>query len=105
MHSGYSSVPGPDDTGTWIDPHGRADRGYNRFVIIDLTCGRQPMSNEAGSIQLFISRQFYEFEKICADMESAVRAFRTKSDTEITIHLRANLRCVCGMLRNHSLSA
>ena len=78
---------GPDSTGTWIDPHGLVGLAHARLSIIDLAHGQQPISNDTGEIQLIVNGEFYGFEKIRAELEAAGHVFKTKSDSEIAIHL------------------
>ncbi|CAF1022156.1 unnamed protein product [Rotaria sp. Silwood1] len=78
---------GPDSRGIWIDSHGRVGLGHNRLAIIDLVHGQQPVSNETDDIQLIVNGEFYEFEKIRAELEAIGHVFKTKSDSEIAIHL------------------
>ena len=78
---------GPDGNGIWIDPHGRVGLGHQRLSIIDLAHGQQPITNETGDIQLIVNGEFYEFEKIREELETLGHVFKTKSDSEIAIHL------------------
>lgn len=82
---------GPDTRGVWIDPHHRIGLGHNRLSIIDAMCGNQPISNEVGDIQLIVNGEFYGFERIREDLEAAGHVFRSKSDSEIAIHLYEDL--------------
>jgi asparagine synthase (glutamine-hydrolysing) len=61
--------------------------GHTRLSIIDLATGDQPLSNEDGSIHLVVNGEFYDFEEIRAHLESRGHRFRTKSDSEILLHL------------------
>ena len=45
------------------------------------------MSNETGDIHLIVNVEFYEFEKIRADLEAVGHVFKTKCDSEIALHL------------------
>ncbi|CAF0868323.1 unnamed protein product [Rotaria sordida] len=78
---------GPDSNGTWLDPNGRVGFGHTRLAIIDLEHGQQPMSNETDDIQLIVNGEFYGFEKIREELEANGHVFKTKSDSEIAIHL------------------
>lgn len=76
---------GPDDKG--IEIQGSAGLAHQRLSIIDLsTAGRQPMSNEDGSVWIVYNGEVYNFrelrEQLCSQHE-----FRSNSDTEVLIHL------------------
>jgi asparagine synthase (glutamine-hydrolysing) len=78
---------GPDDESVWLSPDGRTGLGHRRLSIIDLETGRQPVANESGSIQAVVNGEFYGFEELRAGLESKGHSFRTKSDSEILVHL------------------
>jgi asparagine synthase (glutamine-hydrolysing) len=77
---------GPDDAGIYIDPKGRAGLGHQRLSIIDLDSGRQPIANEDGSIVIVFNGEIYNYQDIKADLKDQ-HTFRTKSDTEVILHL------------------
>jgi asparagine synthase (glutamine-hydrolysing) len=61
--------------------------GHRRLAIIDLSeCGRQPMSNENGSIWITFNGEIYNFKTIRAELEQAGHHFRSQTDTEVIIH-------------------
>ena len=78
---------GPDERQTWISADGRAGLGHARLSIIDLSSGTQPIANEDGSLQIVVNGEFYDFERIRAELESQGHRFRTRSDSEIALHL------------------
>jgi asparagine synthase (glutamine-hydrolysing) len=78
---------GPDATRTWESPDRAVSLGHTRLSIIDLTTGDQPLANEDDSIHLVVNGEFYDFEEIRAGLESRGHRFRTKSDSEILLHL------------------
>ena len=54
---------GPDDAGTQVLPY--VGLGHRRLSIIDLSPrGRQPMTNEDGSIWLVFNGEIYDFEPL-----------------------------------------
>jgi asparagine synthase (glutamine-hydrolysing) len=83
---------GPDDQGIYIDRN--VGFGHRRLSIIDLDSGKQPMSNEDGSIWITYNGEIYNFKDIKGELESRHR-FRTKSDTEVILHLYEEKRERC----------
>lgn len=77
---------GPDDSGIYIDREGKAGLGHRRLSIIDLDSGRQPIANEDGSIVIVFNGEIYNYQNIKADLKKQ-HTFRTKSDTEVILHL------------------
>ena len=47
---------GPDDSGSWAHEHGHVGLAHRRLSIIDLEHGHQPMSDEAGRLDLLQRR-------------------------------------------------
>jgi asparagine synthase (glutamine-hydrolysing) len=86
---------GPDATRTWESPDRAVSLGHTRLSIIDLTTGDQPLANEDDSIHLVVNGEFYDFEEIRADLESRGHLFRTKSDSEILLHLYEEYGAEC----------
>ncbi len=81
---------GPDDRGTHreVRPDGSGVAlGHRRLSIIDLEGGRQPLSNEDGSIWVVFNGEIYNYRELRADLESAGHRFHTASDTETLVHL------------------
>jgi asparagine synthase (glutamine-hydrolysing) len=76
---------GPDDEGYYVNgPVGLAMR---RLSIIDLDSGRQPMSNGDSSIWIVFNGEIYNYPELREDLIKRGRVFRTKSDTEVIVHL------------------
>jgi asparagine synthase (glutamine-hydrolysing) len=78
---------GPEAESIWLSPEGLTGLGHRRLRIIDLETGDQPVKNEDETIQAIVNGEFYEFEDIRAQLESKGHQFRTKSDSEILVHL------------------
>lgn len=76
---------GPDAEGFW------ADSGiglvHRRLSIIDLAGGDQPLGNEDDSIQVVFNGEIYNFQELRAHLEDRGHRFRTRSDTEVLVHL------------------
>jgi len=75
---------GPDDTGAYVD--GTAALGVRRLAIIDLETGRQPISNEDGSVHVVLNGEIYNFVELRARLERRGHRFRTRSDAEVIVH-------------------
>lgn len=78
---------GPDAQHVWTAAHGRAGLGHARLSIIDLATGDQPIASEDESLRIVANGEFYGFEAIRAELESEGHRFRTRSDSEIALHL------------------
>jgi asparagine synthase (glutamine-hydrolysing) len=78
---------GPDSRRVWVDSRNRAGLGHARLSIIDLTTGDQPIANEDRRLHVVANGEFYDFERIRSDLQRRGHAFRTRSDSEIALHL------------------
>jgi asparagine synthase (glutamine-hydrolysing) len=78
---------GPDDSGV----HATGDVGLamTRLAIIDLATGRQPMSDATGRYWIVFNGEIYNFRQLRAELMTAGRRFRTRSDTEVILHAYA----------------
>ena len=76
---------GPDDQGFWLN--GGVGLGMRRLAIIDLSGGRQPISNETGDIQVVLNGEIYNHAELRADLIQRGHRFSTKSDVEVLVHL------------------
>lgn len=86
---------GPDSASTWQSPGGEIVLGHKRLSLVDLATGDQPVVNETGTIHAIVNGEFYGFEAIRADLESRGHRFRSKSDSEILIHLYEDHGTAC----------
>jgi len=89
MLAGMASLHhrGPDGRQHWMSNDCRVALGHTRLSIIDLTTGDQPIANEDGTIHIVVNGEFYDFERRRAELEARGHRFRTKSDSEIALHL------------------
>jgi asparagine synthase (glutamine-hydrolysing) len=78
---------GPDGQRTWISPTQDAGLGHARLSIIDLQTGQQPLANEDEQVHAVVNGEFYDFERIRQDLERRGHRFRTRTDSEILVHL------------------
>jgi len=86
---------GPDAERVWVAEHGRAGLGHARLSIIDLSTGDQPIESEDGRLRIVANGEFYDFERIRADLEVLGHVFRTRSDSEIALHLYEDRGAAC----------
>jgi asparagine synthase (glutamine-hydrolysing) len=85
---------GPDDCGAYIGPG--VGLGHRRLSIIDLRLeGRQPMSNEDGSLQIVFNGEVYNFEELRPWLLKQGHRFRSRTDTEVILHLYEELGVKC----------
>jgi asparagine synthase (glutamine-hydrolysing) len=86
---------GPDDSGVWFE--GNVGFGHVRLSIIDLSpLGHQPMSNEDGTVWITFNGEIYNFPEIREYLVKRGHVFRSKTDTEVIVHLweEEGERCV-----------
>src|SRR5208282_3093895 len=76
---------GPDDEGYYVK--GQIVLGFRRLSIIDVDGGHQPLSNENNSIWIIFNGEIYNYQELRAELVSKGHIFRTKSDTEVIVHL------------------
>jgi asparagine synthase (glutamine-hydrolysing) len=83
---------GPSDRGVWSDD--LISLGSRRLSVIDLSsAGHMPMSNEDGKIQIVYNGELYNFRELKQRFELVERGhvFRSRTDTEVLIHLYEEL--------------
>jgi asparagine synthase (glutamine-hydrolysing) len=76
---------GPDDEGVYTD--GGCGIGMRRLSIIDLNTGRQPISNEDGSVWIVYNGEVYNYRELRENLIAQGHRFSTNSDTETIVHL------------------
>lgn len=86
---------GPDGRRQWIAPHGRVGLGHARLSIIDLVTGDQPLANEDESIHVVVNGEFYDYERIQKQLEARGHRLRSRSDSEILVHLYEDMGVHC----------
>jgi asparagine synthase (glutamine-hydrolysing) len=85
---------GPDDSGLYV--RGKIGLGNRRLSIIDLESGKQPISNEDGTVWVVYNGEMYNYPQLRTQLEANGHTFRTNSDTEAIVHLYEDFgeRCV-----------
>jgi len=83
--NGAMTHRGPDDEGYYVS--GQIGLAMRRLSIIDLSGGRQPISNEDGSLWIVFNGEIYNFQELRDDLLSRGHRFTTFSDTEVIVHL------------------
>jgi asparagine synthase (glutamine-hydrolysing) len=86
---------GPDGQQHWIAADKGVALGHARLSIIDLTTGDQPIANEDGRIRIVVNGEFYGYESIQQELKRAGHRLRTRSDSEIALHLYEDLGTQC----------
>lgn len=89
---------GPDGDGFWTSADGRVGFGHRRLAILDPgPSGAQPMAlgddgvttspaADAGLVITF-NGEIYNFNELRTELQSAGHIFKTRSDTEVLLHL------------------
>ena len=87
---------GPDNQKIWLSADHLVGLGHARLSIIDHHTGNQPISDASDSTQLIANGEFYDFEKIREELIGQGYPFKTKSDSEIALHLynRQGVSCL-----------
>ncbi len=76
---------GPDDSGKFT--FGDISLGHQRLSIIDLSPkGRQPMTNEDGTVWLSYNGEIYNYKELRKDLINKGHVFSSDSDTEVIVH-------------------
>lgn len=76
---------GPDDEGFLELPD--SVLGHRRLSIVDLSsAGRQPMSNEDGTVWVSFNGEVYNHGQLRRDLQSLGHRFSSASDTEVLAH-------------------
>ena len=75
---------GPDDYGFYTDKY--ISLGSRRLSIIDLSRGKQPISNEDGTKWIVFNGEIYNFIELRQELQKKKHKFRTDTDTEVILH-------------------
>lgn len=86
---------GPDGTGVYTSASGTTCLGHARLSIVDLTHGAQPLFNEDRTVAAVVNGEFYNDAAIRAELEAKGHTFKTRSDSEILLHLYEEYGTAC----------
>jgi asparagine synthase (glutamine-hydrolysing) len=86
---------GPDGEGFWFSPDRRIGLGHRRLSIIDLATGDQPIASEDAQTHIVVNGEFYGYDSIQRELEASGHLLRTRSDSEIALHLYEDLGVEC----------
>src|SRR4051794_10723672 len=75
---------GPDASGTYISPGGRAGLGHNRLSIIELSvAGGQPMADRSGNTWIVFNGEIYNYLELKAELRDY--PYQSLTDTEVIL--------------------
>ncbi len=80
---------GPDDEQIHLEPG--VALGARRLSIVDLAGGRQPISNEDGSIWVTQNGEIFEYPELQRELLARGHRLATRCDTELWAHLYEDL--------------
>ena len=100
---------GPDDSGQYRSeiqtrsaqpPLPGVALGFRRLSIIDLVAGRQPMSNEDGTVWMVFNGEIYNDLQLRRRLEGAGHRFQSHCDAETVVHLYEDEGLECFSMLN-----
>jgi asparagine synthase (glutamine-hydrolysing) len=69
--------------------------GHRRLSIIDLEGGTQPIFSADGALAIIFNGEIYNYKEIRSQLERAGFQFKTRSDTEVIVHLYNQVGADC----------
>ena len=69
--------------------------GVRRLCIQDIEGGKQPISNEDGSLVLVFNGEIFNFKQLAHELRARGHKFRSNSDGEVIVHLYEELGADC----------
>lgn len=76
---------GPDDSGLYAGD--RVVLGHRRLAVIDLSqSGRQPISNENGTVWVVFNGEIYNYRELRNELVNCGHVFKSRSDSEVLVH-------------------
>lgn len=76
---------GPEDSGRLVHPP--VALGHARLSIVDLAGGHQPIANEDEHLWVVVNGEIFNHLELRRDLEDRGHRFRTRSDSEVLLHL------------------
>jgi len=89
---------GPDDDGLYCDDG--LCLGMRRLSIIDISTGKQPITNETGEIVIVQNGEIYNYLELRDKLIKKGHKFTTRSDTEVIVHLYEEYGTECFRMLN-----
>ncbi len=77
---------GPDQDGVFVDEKNKVALGHKRLSIIDLTHGRQPMTDAEGRFTLVFNGEIYNHNELRAELLAKGHPIKSRSDTETLLY-------------------
>lgn len=78
---------GPDDAGIYLNQTKSVGLGHRRLSFLDLSeKGRQPLSNEDGSLWISFNGEIYNFRDLKKELEQLGHHFKSNTDSEVLVH-------------------
>ena len=76
---------GPDDAGYHVQEN--VGIGMRRLSIIDVAGGRQPITNEDGTLTIVFNGEIFNYAPLQTELKRRGHRFKTHGDTETILHL------------------
>ncbi|MFV0571241.1 MAG: asparagine synthase (glutamine-hydrolyzing) [Xanthomarina gelatinilytica] len=76
---------GPDQSGVYVSDY--VGLGSVRLSIIDLSSGTMPISSQDNSLWIVFNGEIYNHMELREDLIQKNHSFKTRSDTEVILHL------------------
>lgn len=93
---------GPDEDGFYVASG--VELGMRRLAIIDVKQGRQPATDEQGSVQVILNGEIYNFIDLRQELHARGHTFTSLSDTEVIAHAYEEWGSTC-VQRLHGMFA
>ncbi len=78
---------GPDGAGAYVSADGRAGLGHRRLAVIDVSPdGREPLTNEDGSLVLTFNGEIYNYRELRGALLALGHRFKSRTDAETVLH-------------------
>jgi asparagine synthase (glutamine-hydrolysing) len=78
---------GPDGDGVYVNAYATLALGHRRLSFLDLsTAGKQPMTNEDGTLWVTYNGEIYNYVELKAELVKLGHVFHSHTDTEVIIH-------------------